>query len=156
MITITKNERNVLDLVKKLNGSYEDGIPQNLLKIELKIHEYQLYEILNSLKNKKLVDFEDNRVKLLDTDEKINTVNSKQDVIDAELNQIEQDSIELIKNIVVDGIVPKYELEGNLLYGNLNLSDFRMYHVIISLTNKGIIKPILKYGEQYYSLLLSD
>ena len=156
MITITKNERNVLDLVQKLNGSYEDGIPQNLLKIELKIHEYPLYEIVNSLKNKKLVDFEDNRVKLLDTDEKINTVNSKQDVIDAELNQIEQDSIELIKNIVVDGIVPKYELEGNLLYGNLNLSDFRMYHVIISLTNKGIIKPILKYGEQYYRLLLSD
>ncbi|OWT33661.1 hypothetical protein BGI41_01315 [Methanobrevibacter sp. 87.7] len=156
MITITKNERKVLDLVKKLNESYSEGIPQNLLKIELKIHEYQLYEILNSLKNKKLIDFEDNRVKLIDTDEKINTVDSKQDVIDAELNQIEQDSIELIKNIVVDGIVPKYELEGNLLYGDLGLSDFRMYHVIISLTNKGIIKPILKYGEQYYRLLLTE
>lgn len=156
MITITKKEKKVLDLIRKLDESYDEGIPQNLLQIELKIREYQLYEILNSLKNKNLIDFRENRVKLIDNDEKINTVDSKQDVIDAELNQIEQNSIELIKSIVKDGIVPKYELEGHLLYGDLHLSDFRMYHVVISLTNKGIIKPILKYDEQYYRLLLTS
>ena len=109
-----------------------------------------------NFKSTSIIEYDDNRVKLLDITEKINTVDSKQDVIDAEIDQIEEKSIELIKSIVHDGVVPKYVLEGNLLYGPLKLSDFRMYHVVISLTNKGIIKPVLRYGEQYYRLMLTE
>ena len=150
MKTITKKEKKVLDQIRKFDEDYDGDIPQEVLQSELQIHEYQLYEILNSLKRKGIIEYDDNRVKLLDITEKINTVDSKQDVIDAEIDQIEEKSIELIKSIVHDGVVPKYVLEGNLLYGPLKLSDFRMYHVVISLTNKGIIKPVLRYGEQYY------
>ncbi|MGN0093292.1 MAG: hypothetical protein ACI37V_02445 [Methanobrevibacter sp.] len=156
MKTITKKEKKVLDQIRKFNEDYDGDIPQEVLQSELQIHEYQLYEILNSLKRKGIIEYDDNRVKLLDITEKINTVDSKQDVIDAEIDQIEEKSIELIKSIVHDGIVPKYVLEGNLLYGPLKLSDFRMYHVVISLTNKGIIKPVLRYGEQYYRLMLTE
>ncbi|MCI6929913.1 MAG: hypothetical protein MR750_01475 [Methanobrevibacter boviskoreani] len=156
MKTITKKEKKVLDQIRKFDEDYDGDIPQEVLQSELKIHEYQLYEILNSLKRKGIIEYDDNRVKLLDITEKINTVDSKQDVIDAEIDQIEEKSIELIKSIVHDGVVPKYVLEGNLLYGPLKLSDFRMYHVVISLTNKGIIKPVLRYGEQYYRLMLTE
>ncbi|MCI6774677.1 MAG: hypothetical protein ACOX01_06135 [Methanobrevibacter boviskoreani] len=156
MKTITKKEKKVLDQIRKFDEDYDGDIPQEVLQSELQIHEYQLYEILNSLKRKGIIEYDDNRVKLLDITEKINTVDSKQDVIDAEIDQIEEKSIELIKSIVHDGVVPKYVLEGNLLYGPLKLSDFRMYHVVISLTNKGIIKPVLRYGEQYYRLMLTE
>ncbi|AGN16879.1 hypothetical protein [Methanobrevibacter sp. AbM4] len=156
MKTITKKEKKVLDQIRKFDEDYDGDIPQEVLQSELQIHEYQLYEILNSLKRKGIIEYDDNRVKLLDIKEKINTVDSKQDVIDAEIDQIEEKSIELIKSIVHDGVVPKYVLEGNLLYGPLKLSDFRMYHVVISLTNKGIIKPVLRYGEQYYRLMLTE
>ena len=156
MITITKKEKNVLDSLRKYSEDYEGGIPQEVLKNKLDIHEYQLYEILNSLSKKGIIKQDENRVNLLDVDQEINTVDSKQDVIDAELGKIEQDSVEIIKSIVKDGVVPKYELEGNLLYGPLKLTDFRMYHVIISLTNKGIIKPVLRYDDQYDRLMLSS
>lgn len=156
MITITKKEKKVLDAVGKYADDYEGGIPQEVLRNKLDIHEYQLYEILNSLNKKNIIKQDENRVNLLETHQEINTVDSKQDVIDAELDKIEQDSLDLIKTIVKDGVVPKYELEGNLLYGPLKLTDFRMYNVIISLTNKGMIKPVRRNDEQYYRLMLSS
>ena len=111
MKTITKKEKKVLDQIRKFDEDYDGDIPQEVLQSELQIHEYQLYEILNSLKRKGIIEYDDNRVKLLDITEKINTVDSKQDVIDAEIDQIEEKSIELIKSIVHDGVVPKYVLE---------------------------------------------
>ncbi|WP_461461598.1 hypothetical protein [Methanobrevibacter sp.] len=156
MITITKKQKKVLDSVRKYSEDYEGGIPQEVLKNKLDIHEYQLYEILNSLTKKGVIRQDGSRVNLINIDKEINTVDSKQDVIDAELGKIEQDSLEIIKSIVKDGVVPKYELEGNLLYGPLKLTDFRMYHVIISLTNKGIIKAVRRNDEQYYRLMISD
>ena len=108
MITITKKEKKVLDAVGKYADDYEGGIPQEVLRNKLDIHEYQLYEILNSLNKKNIIKQDENRVNLLETDQEINTVDSKQDVIDAELDKIEQDSLDLIKTIVKDGVVPKY------------------------------------------------
>ena len=41
MITITKKEKNVLDSLRKYSEDYEGGIPQEVLKNKLDIHEYQ-------------------------------------------------------------------------------------------------------------------
>ena len=69
MKTITKKEKKVLDQIRKFDEDYDGDIPQEVLQSELQIHEYQLYEILNSLKRKGIIEYDDNRVKLLDITE---------------------------------------------------------------------------------------
>ena len=50
-------------------------------------------------------------------------------------------------------LVSKYTLEGHLLYGDLKLSNFKMYHIILSLENKNLLKPIKKEDGDYYLLV---
>lgn len=154
MITITKKEELILNQVKIFNFEYEDGIPENVLKEEMGIYEHELNEILIMLNEKELITYENNKVKLIEGNKLINAVDSKKDVKDAELGKKEQDSLEIIKKIVnKDNLVSKYILEGNLLYGDLELSDFRMYHIILSLENKGILKRIRKSDGDFYLLV---
>lgn len=154
MITITKKEELVLNQIKIFNLQYQDGVSENILKTELGIYEHELNEILNVLKDKNLISYENNNIKLLDNELVINAVDSTKDVKDAELDKKEKDSIDIIKKIVnKDNLVSRYILEGNLLYGDLKLSDFRMYHIILSLENKGILKKIKKSDGDYYLLL---
>ncbi|MGL6298470.1 MAG: hypothetical protein ACRC1M_04815, partial [Methanobacteriaceae archaeon] len=81
---------------------------------------------------------------------------SKKDVIKAELDKKEEESLEIIKSLVSeDNIISKYLLEGNLLYGELQLSNFRMYHIILSLENKKIIKRVVRDDGEYYRLLIN-
>ena len=71
-----------------------------------------------------------------------------------ELNLKEKESYNLIKNLVDDkNLISKYTLEGHLLYGDLKLTNFRMYHIILSLQNKGLLKPIDKNDGEYYLLV---
>lgn len=154
MITITKNEEVVLDQVRIFNVEYPYGIPLRVLKKELGFHEYDLVLILSELADKNLVDFKDNIIKITGHDREINTVNSKKDVKQLELNMKEEASYELIKQLVDDkGLISRYTLEGHLLYGDLSLSNFRMYHIILSLQNKGLLKSIKKDDGEYYLLV---
>ena len=154
MITITKKEEVVLDQVKIFNLEYPDGIPVNVLKKELGFHEYDLVQILEELQDKHLVTFKDNKVSLSGNEKEINTVNSRKDVKELELNLKEKESYELIKSLVDDkNLISKYILEGHLLYGDLKLTNFRMYHIILSLQNKGLLKPIDKTDGEYYLLV---
>ncbi|WP_409200886.1 hypothetical protein [Methanobrevibacter sp. DSM 116169] len=154
MITITKKEELVLNQIKIFNFEFDDGIPENILKEELGIYEHELNEILNVLKEKELISYEMNRVKLSDNEAIINAVDSQLDVKNAELDKKEKDSLEIIQGIVnEDNTVPRYILEGNLLYGDLKLTNFRMYHIILSLENKGLLKKISKNDGEYYLLL---
>ncbi|WP_405276246.1 hypothetical protein [Methanobrevibacter sp.] len=154
MITITKNEEVVLDQVKIFNIEYPEGIPLNVLRKELGFHEYDLVEILEELSAKELVIFKDNKVSLSEHEKEINTVNSKKDLKELELNMKEKESYELIQNLVNDkNLVSKYTLEGHLLYGDLKLTNFRMYHIILSLQNKGLLKSITKSDGEYYLLV---
>ena len=154
MITITKNEEVVLDQVKIFNIEYPDGIPLNVLKRELGFHEYDLVQILEELSDKDLVIFNDNKVSLSEHEKEINTVNSKKDVEELELNMKEKLSYELIQELVDDkNLISKYTLEGHLLYGDLQLTNFRMYHIILSLQNKGLLKSINKDDGEYYLLV---
>ncbi len=154
MINITRNEDVVLKQVKIFNIEYPDGVPLNLLKKELGFHEYDLVQILEELQDKGLVIFKDNKASLSESEKEINTVNSKQDLEELELNQKEKDSYKLIQELVDDkNLVSKYTLEGHLLYGDLELTNFRMYHIILSLQNKGLLKTITKDDGEYYLLV---
>ena len=142
MITITKAEEEVLNQIKSYS---EAKIDVSILKDDLGIYEHDLNDLLNSLMSKGLVIYDGSTVELNDVDSKINTVDSKEDVLNAELNQKEKASFELIKSLMDDdGFVSRYEIEGNLLYGDLKLSDFRMYHILLSLENKGLIKAVYR------------
>ena len=154
MITITRNEEVVLNQVKIFDIEYPDGIPLTLLRKDLGFHEYDLVQILEELQDKGLIIFKDNKAKLSESEKEVNTVNSKKDLEELELNQKEKDSYNLIKELVDDkNLISKYTLEGHLLYGDLELSNFRMYHIILSLQNKGLLKTINKDDGEYYLLV---
>ena len=145
MIAITKNEEVVLNQINIFSIEYPEGIPVGVLRKDLGFHEYDLVEIIKELEDKDLVIFNDNKVSLSEYEKEINTVNSKKDLEELELNIKEKESYELIQNLVDDkNLISKYTLEGHLLYGDLKLSNFRMYHIILSLQNKGLLKPIVK------------
>lgn len=154
MINITRNEEVVLKQIKIFAVEYPDGIPLDVLKKDLGFHEYDLVQILEELQFKDLVVFKDNKINLSGSEKEINTVNSKQDLQELELNRKEIESYNLIKDLVDENnLISKYILEGHLLYGNLEISNFRMYHIILSLQNKGLLKPIDKDDGEYYLLV---
>lgn len=154
MITITKKEEVVLNQIKIFIKEYSDGIPIELIRKEVDFHEYDLIQILNTLSDKDLIQFNNDVVLLTDSEKEINAVNSKKDVEAIELNLKEKESYNLIKELVDDNnLVSRYILEGNLLYGDLKLSNFRMYHIILSLENKGLLKRIEKEDGEYYLLI---
>lgn len=151
MKTITKDEEKVLNQIKSYD---EEKIDVSRIKDDLGIYEHDLNDLLKSLKSKGLVFYTDSTVQLKETDAVINVVDSKEDVLLAELNQKEKTSFEIIKSLMDDdGFVSRYEIEGNLLYGELKLSDFRMYHILLSLENKGLIKAISRKNGDYYKVL---
>jgi hypothetical protein len=154
MINITRNEEVVLNQIKIYDIEYPEGVPVSILRKELGFHEYDLVHILEELQDKDLVVFKDNKVNLSESEKEINTVNSKKDLEELELDQKEKDSYNLIQELVDDkNLVSKYTLEGHLLYGDLELSNFRMYHIILSLQNKGLLKSINKDDGEYYLLV---
>lgn len=154
MITITKKEEVVLNQIKIFIKEYSEGIPIELIRKEVDFHEYDLIQILNTLSDKDLIQFDNDVVLLTDSEKEINAVNSKKDVEAIELNLKEKESYNLIKELVDDNnLVSRYILEGNLLYGELKLSNFRMYHIILSLENKGLLKRIEKEDGEYYLLI---
>ena len=154
MITITKREEIVFNQIKFFHLEYDEGIPESLIKMELGIYEHDLKEILNELSNKNLIIHENKKIKLKDFDTEIATFDSKKEVLKAELDIKEKKSLEVIKKLInKNNIVSKYILEGNLLYGKLELSNFRMYHILLSFENKNLIKKIKKNDGEYYILL---
>lgn len=154
MINITKNEEVVLDQVKIFNIEYPDGIPSGVLRKELGFHEYDLVQILEELQDKELIIFKDSKISLSESEKEINTVDSKKDIEELELNMKEKESYKLIQELVDDkNLISKYILEGHLLYGDLKLTNFRMYHIILSLQNKGLLKSINKDDGEYYLLV---
>lgn len=154
MITITKNEEVVLDQIKIFDMEYPEGIPMGVLRQELGFHEYDLVQILEELQDKELILFEEGKVSLSESNKETNTVNSKKDLEELELNMKEKESYKLIQSLVDEkNLISKYTLEGHLLYGDLKLTNFRMYHIILSLQNKGLLKTINKDDGEYYFLV---
>ena len=154
MINITRKEEVVLNQIKIYDIEYPEGVPFNVIRKELGFHEYDLVHILEELQDKGLIIFKDNKANLSESEKEVNTVNSKKDLEELELNQKELDSYKLIQELVDDkNLVSKYTLEGHLLYGDLELTNFRMYHIILSLQNKGLLKSINRDDGEYYLLV---
>lgn len=154
MINITRNEEVVLSQIEIFDVEYPDGIPLNVLRKDLGFHEYDLVQILEELQDKDLIVFKDNKASLSESEKEINTVNSRKDIEELELNMKERESYKLIQELVDDkNLISKYTLEGHLLYGDLKLTNFRMYHIILSLQNKGLLKSIEKDDGEYYLLV---
>ncbi|MDR2545576.1 MAG: hypothetical protein LBD03_08625 [Methanobrevibacter sp.] len=79
----------------------------------------------------------------------------KEEIENLELNKKEKESLKILINLIKDDkTVSRHLLEGNLLYGELKLSNFSMYHVLLSLENSNIIKMIKKTDGDYYKLLI--
>lgn len=154
MITITKKEKSVFNQLKYLQMDYSGGLSENILKMDLDLSEHELKEILDNLEKKGLVSRVDKgKIKANYLDDEIEVVNTQKDVKTAELNQLELEALEIIRKLAnSQGIISRYILEGNLLYGPLKVSNFRMYHIIISLENKNILRKIKKDDGDYYQV----
>jgi len=155
MITITKKENVVFNQIKYLQMEYTEGISENILKMDLDITEHHFKEVLDDLERKNLISRVNGKIKALNVGKKISVVDTRKEVKTAELDQMEVEALEIIRNLSKDeedGLVSRYIVEGNLLYGNLKVSNFRMYHILISLINKGILKKIKKNDGEYYQV----
>lgn len=153
MITISKQEQLVLNELKYFKQEYPNGINENIIKSELNIREHEFKNIIDDLIRKKLINVKNNKIKLIDSNKKINVVKNRQEVKTAELNQMEKDALNILNKMCSDDFtVSKYMAEGTLLYGELKLSNFRMYHILVSLQNKEILKKIEKEDGEYYQI----
>ncbi len=151
MITITRKENLILNQIKYFQAEYNDGVPYNILKLDLDLSETQLKDMLNNLEVKGLISNVDNYIRSIRVDSKISIVESNADVRQEELNLEEKNAHEIIKELANDeGLISRHILEGNLLYGDLKLSNLQMYHLIIKLEDKGIIKKINLPDGEYY------
>jgi hypothetical protein len=152
MITITKQENRVYNQIKLLQMEYDEGVSENILRMDLGLSEHQFKDVFEELDEKELIiRIENGKIKAQNRDDEIKVVDTRKEVNKAELNQIEIDAVQIIKNLAIESdLIPRYTLEGSLLYGKLKVSTFRMYHIIISLENKGIIKKVLKSDGEYY------
>ncbi|MGB9937150.1 MAG: hypothetical protein ACPK7O_05470 [Methanobacterium sp.] len=152
MITITKKENIVLNQIKYYQSEYSGGVPYNILKLDSNLSETDFRDILNNLEDKGIISKSDDYIKTVQFEKKLNIVDSKAEVLREDLNQTEIKAFQLIKDKAENGLISRYILEGNLLYGNLKLSNIQMYHLIIELENKGLIKKIQKKDGEYYSV----
>ena len=126
------------------------------LQEELNIYEHNLHDILSDLTKKKLINYSYSTkiIKLKNITEEINIVETKEDILNLELNKRELNVLQVIRDAVNDeNRVSRYILEGKLLYGKDKISNFQMYHILLSLELKGIIKKIKSRDGEYYKLI---
>ncbi|MGZ7210482.1 MAG: hypothetical protein ACXVHV_11420 [Methanobacterium sp.] len=139
-----------MNQIKYYQSEYAGGVPYNILKLDSDLSETDFRDILNNLENKNLISMSDDYIKTKISDLKLNVVDSRAEVVKEDLNQTEIKAFKLIKDVSKDGLISSYVLAGELLYGNLKLSNIQMYHLIIGLENKGLIKKVdMKDGEYY-------
>lgn len=156
MINITEKENEILESVKKFSDDYPDGVPMKVLQDDLDMHEHNLHDVLSDLTDKKLIKYSYSTkiINILNVTEELNVVGTKEDILTLELNKREYNALEVIRSIVnEENKVPRYILEGHLLYGPHKISNFQMYHIILSLELKGILRKIKRRDGEYYQLL---
>ncbi len=80
--------------------------------------------------------------------------NSPTEEISEELTETERESLKIIRSLVDEsGLVSRHILEGHLLYGDLMLTDLRVYNLLNSLQNKGLLTRAQRTDGAYYRLL---
>ncbi|NYB51138.1 MAG: hypothetical protein HVN35_01040 [Methanobacteriaceae archaeon] len=223
MTSLKPQQKRVLNTIKVFQAEYQEGVPYNILKLDLNIPEDDLSLILHKLEEEEYISWQDGIIRLKtngkknERDEKGETVlqenlpkettsetadshvdnnfpkssigdktderdvlvgkaekteenvnNGKNedneynefnedlgdaggDEVKEELSETEQQSLEIISKLVDEsGNISRTLLEGTLLYGDLRLSNIRMYNLIISLEYKGFLKKITLTDGEYY------
>jgi len=153
MIIITKKENIIYEEIKNLKPEFLEGIPEKIIKMKIDISEHDYHEILNNLQSKNLIKRENGKIKPQNIQDKIKVVENKKEVKIEELNQLEKETIKIIKTLTENGLISRYTLEGNLLYGNLKLDNLKMYRILLSLENKKILKKIQRKNGEYYKII---
>lgn len=164
MTNLTHLQKRVLNGIKFFQTEYPNGVPYNILKIDMDLPEEDIDPVLVFLEKEDYISRQDGILlikKEHEIDQKVEEdVNvgdrvEKSDNGDLEvknqLSDTEQQSLEIIRKLVDDeGYLSRTLLEGNLLYGELMLSSIRMYNLITSLENKQILKKIQLSDGEYY------
>ena len=163
--TIIKNR------IKYFQTEYPDGVPINILKLDLDLSVEELQKDLLSLEEQGILFIEDDEyVKLVDNSsekssdelEIIYTQSTTVEItyqpevekaITYDLTENEIKALEIIKDLTDEsGHIPRYIMEGSLLYGDLKLSTLNVYNLIMSLENKGIIKKVQLHDSEYFAI----
>lgn len=164
------NETIIIERIKDFQMEYPDGVPLNILKMDLGISVEELQKNLLTLEEQEILFIENEEyVKLVEStdgenmelDETLTENGSSKiteepvikNAITYDLTEKEMKALEIIKEITDEsGHIPRYILEGSLLYGELKLSTLGVYNMVMSLENKGIIKKITIKDSEYYAI----
>lgn len=169
----------VLNTLKYYQAEYTEGVPLSILKLDMDLDDDELHEIIHAMKSKGAITLTSGKVKLIETENK-SSESSEEDIeeikvlnrpsppkvqekkspetlpteeVPAELSETERESLKLIKSLTDEsGAVSRHILEGNLLYGELKLSDLRVYNLLNSLQNKGLLSRTQRIDGAYYIL----
>lgn len=155
MQIITSDENRFLLLVENNKKEYSDGISYDIAREMLNVSEVEMVDLLEALKNKNFVDYDDNKfITYLDLDQEVKVVKDKLALKEYMLNKTEEEAFLLINRVIEehDGYAPKYVLEGELLYGELKLTPKRSYNIMVSLENRGLLNRVSRADGEYYTI----
>lgn len=169
MTNLTPLQKRVLNGIKFFHAEYQNGVPYNILKIDLGLSPEDIDPVLAYLEEENYISHRDGSIILKieeEMDQKteeilagnmVETGDLGEVEVKNQLSETEQESLEIIKKLVDDeGNLSRTLLEGNLLYGELKLSNIKMYNLITSLENKGILKKIQLHDGEYYKFTLDN
>ncbi|WP_069592464.1 hypothetical protein [Methanosphaera sp. WGK6] len=156
MQIITKDENKILLLIKNNIDKYPTSISYETIREILDVSETEVVDLLNSLQNKHFleVDMNTKEVTYDNLNEEIKVVENKSELKKFMLNKTEEDAYVIIQEVIskYEGYVPRYILEGALLYGELELTPKRTYNIIVSLENKKLLNKVRRADGEYYTI----
>ena len=165
------SETIIISRIKYFQIEYPDGVPLNILKLDLDLSVEEIQKNLLSLEEQGILFIENEEyVKLVDnieeeTPEKTEDISQGSVTVEItsevevekaktyDLTENEINALEIIKGLTDEsGHIPRYIMEGTLLYGDLKLNTLGVYNLIMSLENKGIIKKVQIHDSEYYAI----
>lgn len=163
------SETIITSRIKYFQIEYPDGVPLNILKLDLDLSVEELQKNLFNLEEQGILFIENEEyVKLVDnasenplkSETKLESTTvelafepevEKAQTYDLTENEIK--ALRIIKDLTDEsGHIPRYIMEGSLLYGDLKLSTLGVYNLIMSLENKGIIKKVQLHDSEYFAV----
>ena len=160
----------VLNAIKDLLLEYPDGVPVSTLIEDLNLSDEEIKVTLLDLEDQGVIFIEEDYVKLVEKVSEDDTISVDETGLSKSVLEVPDDTVildeeslkdlterelvalEIIKDLAGDSKrVSKYLLEGNLLYGDLQLSALGAYNLISSLENRGLIKRVKLIDGEYYS-----
>jgi hypothetical protein len=153
---ITNDENKVILFIKNNMEQYPDKVSYDIIREVLDYSETKMVDILNSLKDKNILDYDDSTKEITykNLDAEVEVVENKSELKKYMLNKTEEDAYVIINEVIskYDQYAPRYVLEGALMYGELELSPKKTYNIIVSLENKQLLKRVEKFDGEYYTI----